>query len=164
MPHTVHYPEQPSQGHVTPPPSQDAPARFVLCCVAKTDNIRILPVFHDEFTQRLIEEGKMVSKSKAHCRRMLQALQQTRAGIFDQLENCQHTLPEYIAISSETSATLIHRVPPEKEEMNSEALCGIQRLLPSFLVSHDKKYNRWLFHFSPASSPSLSGSIKDVTA
>lgn len=109
MPHTVHYPEQPSQGHVTPPPSRDAPVRFVLCCVAKTDNIRIYLVFHDEFTQRLIEEGKMVSKSKAHCRRMLQALQQTRAGIFDQLENCQHTLPEYIAISSETSATLIHR-------------------------------------------------------
>ncbi len=95
-------------------PSRDAPVRFVLCCVAKTDNIRIYLVFHDEFTQRLIEEGKMVSKSKAHCRRMLQALQQTRAGIFDQLENCQHTLPEYIAISSETSATLIHRVPPEK--------------------------------------------------
>lgn len=71
MPHTVHYPEQPSQGHVTPPPSRDAPARFVLCCVAKTDNIRIYLVFHDEFTQRLIEEGKMVSKSKAHCRRML---------------------------------------------------------------------------------------------
>ena len=86
------------------------------CCVAKTDNIRIYLVFHDEFTQRLIEEGKMVSKSKAHCRRMLQALQQTRAGIFDQLENCQHTLPEYIAISSETSATLIHRVPPEKKK------------------------------------------------
>ena len=106
MPHTVHYPEQPSQGHVTPPPSRDAPVRFVLCCVAKTDNIRIYLVLHDEFTQRLIEEGKMVSKSKAHCRRMLQALQQTRAGIFDQLENCQHTLPEYIAISSETSATL----------------------------------------------------------
>lgn len=81
MPHTVHYPEQPSQGHVTPPPSRDAPVRFVLCCVAKTDNIRIYLVFHDEFTQRLIEEGKMVSKSKAHCRRMLQALQQTRAGI-----------------------------------------------------------------------------------
>ena len=79
-------------------------------------NIRIYLVLHDEFTQRLIEEGKMVSKSKAHCRRMLQALQQTRAGIFDQLENCQHTLPEYIAISSETSATLIHRVPPEKKK------------------------------------------------
>ena len=108
--------QQPSQGHVTPPPSRDAPVRFVLCCVAKTDNIRIYLVFHDEFTQRLIEEGKMVSKSKAHCRRMLQALQQTRAGIFDQLENCQHTLPEYIAISSETSATLIHRVPPEKKK------------------------------------------------
>ena len=103
-------------GHVTPPPSRDAPVRFVLCCVAKTDNIRIYLVLHDEFTQRLIEEGKMVSKSKAHCRRMLQALQQTRAGIFDQLENCQHTLPEYIAISSETSATLIHRVPPEKKK------------------------------------------------
>ena len=116
MPHTVHYPEQPSQGHVTPPPSRDAPVRFVLCCVAKTDNIRIYLVVHDEFTQRLIEEGKMVSKSKAHCRRMLQALQQTRAGIFDQLENCQHTLPEYIAISSETSATLIHRVPLEKKK------------------------------------------------
>ena len=92
MPHTVHYPEQPSQGHVTPPPSRDAPVRFVLCCVAKTDNIRIYLVLHDEFTQ------------------------QTRAGIFDQLENCQHTLPEYIAISSETSATLIHRVPPEKKK------------------------------------------------
>lgn len=52
-------------------PSRDAPVRFVLCCVAKTDNIRIYLVFHDEFTQRLIEEGKMVSKSKAHCRRML---------------------------------------------------------------------------------------------
>ncbi|HFV0098395.1 TPA: hypothetical protein ACIYBM_005546, partial [Escherichia coli] len=64
MPHTVHYPEQPSQGHVTPPPFRDAPVRFVLCCVAKTDNIRIYLVFHDEFTQRLIEEGKMVSKSK----------------------------------------------------------------------------------------------------
>ena len=51
MPHTVHYPEQPSQGHVTPPPSRDAPVRFVLCCVAKTDNIRIYLVFHDEFTQ-----------------------------------------------------------------------------------------------------------------
>lgn len=61
-------------------PSRDAPVRFVLCCVAKTDNIRIYLVLHDEFTQRLIEEGKMVSKSKAHCRRMLQALQQTRAG------------------------------------------------------------------------------------
>ena len=145
MPHTVHYPEQPSQGHVTPPPSRDAPVRFVLCCVAKTDNIRIYLVLHDEFTQRLIEEGKMVSKSKAHCRRMLQALQQTRAGIFDQLENCQHTLPEYIAISSETSATLIHRVPPEK--MNSEALCGIQRLLPSFLVSHDKNITAGSFIF-----------------
>ncbi len=55
MPHTVHYPEQPSQGHVTPPPFRDAPVRFVLCCVAKTDNIRIYLVFHDEFTQRLIE-------------------------------------------------------------------------------------------------------------
>ena len=58
----------------------------------------------------------LLSKSKAHCRRMLQALQQTRAGIFDQLENCQHTLPEYIAISSEISATLIHRVPLEKKK------------------------------------------------
>ncbi|EOA8244062.1 hypothetical protein ACRRCN_005173 [Escherichia coli] len=47
---------------------------------------------------------------------MLQALQQTRADIFDQLENCQHTLPEHIAISSETSATLIHRVTPEKKK------------------------------------------------
>ncbi|MBC6569263.1 hypothetical protein GW736_04995 [Escherichia coli] len=116
MPGIVHYPEQPSQGHVTPPPFRDAPVRFVLCCVAKTDNIRIYLVFHDAFTQRLREEGKMVSKSRAHCRRMLQALQHTRSGIFDQLENCQHTLPEYIAISSETSATLIHRVPPEKKK------------------------------------------------
>lgn len=105
----------------------------------------------------------MVSKSKAHCRRMLQALQQTRAGIFDQLENCQHTLPEYIAISSETSATLIHQVPPEeKEEMNSEALCGIQRLL--YHSSSAMTITAGSFCFSPASSPSLPGSIKDVTA
>ena len=67
-------------------------------------------------------------------------------GIFDQLENCQHTLPGYIAISSETSATLIHRVPPE--EMNSEALCGIQRLLPSFLVSRGKNITAGSFIFS----------------
>ncbi|HGC3764909.1 TPA: hypothetical protein ACIYIX_005650, partial [Escherichia coli] len=59
---------------------------------------------------------RWLAKAKAHCRRMLQALQQTRAGIFDQLENCQHTLPEHIAISSETSATLIHRVTPEKKK------------------------------------------------
>ncbi|MCZ1172426.1 hypothetical protein, partial [Escherichia coli] len=35
----------------------------------------------------------------------------------------------------------------EKEEMNSEALCGIQRLLPSFLVSHDKNITAGSFIF-----------------
>ena len=31
--------------------------------------------------------------------------------------------------------------------MNSEALCGIQRLLPSFLVSHDKNITAGSFIF-----------------
>lgn len=138
MPHTVHYPEQPSQGHVTPPPSRDAPVRFVLCCVAKTDNIRIYLVLHDEFTQRLIEEGKMVSKSKAHCRRMLQALQQTRAGILTSWKTASILCPSISPSHRKPVQLLFIGFHQRKEEMNSEALCGIQRLLPSFLVSHDK--------------------------
>ncbi|NYY75106.1 hypothetical protein DMI60_11315 [Escherichia coli] len=50
-----------------------------------------------------------------------------------------------------------------KEEMNSEALCGIQRLLPSFLVSHDKNITAGSFIFLLLPAP-LTGSIKDVTA
>ena len=39
------------------------------------------------------------------------------------------------------------KITREKEEMNSEALCGIQRLLPSFLVSHDKNITAGSFIF-----------------
>lgn len=63
----------------------------------------------------------MVSKSKC-------ALPPHAAGIandesiFDQLENCQHTLPEYIAISSKPVQLHSSGSTREKEEWNSEAL------------------------------------------
>lgn len=54
-------PEQLSQGHDFL--SWDAPVCFVLCCVAIISAFTL--VFHDEFTQRLIEEERWLVK-QAH--------------------------------------------------------------------------------------------------
>lgn len=115
--------------------------------------------WYSMMSSRMTDRGrKMVSKSKAHCCRMLQALQQTREqGIFDQLK-----LPAYFSSSISPSIGnqhSVHQSTQRKEEMKYDMLW---HTTPSSITSTAMtKYNRCSSIFLPASLPHLEHQGRD---